>query len=673
MAVYEIEHPKTGQKITLEGEGMPSDADIREAFAMAGKPQQKAPAITPQEYSKQLVNDPKYRAAMAQFIRSQGKRDLKQEAVRRLPFAGRIADAALGKYADPVYAERTVDETLGPQVSPTTGGAMLSGINRVIRNPDKSLTNLAYAMPDLARGAYDAVTSPEQGSTGRFLWDTAKGIAAPTGLVDLIKGDMNFPEARGAWENDALGSGLMAFGALKGGMAAPRAVKAATGSLADLGAVAAAPVMERTAPVFEKAAGKLTDMTLKQPTTLKPFKRDQNIKTALEGDFQPNAKGVEKLKSAITGQENKIADGIASANSEGVRGTFDRAKANIEALRDEANRSSDPVKNNALIDAELERLSINPMKDAAGTVGVSDLQKMKVAQGREIAKSYGEEKPQFQNAIDKARVRGFKEEMEISLKDTFPELATENKKLGAMYDLQKQLERAASRIENREGIGFSPLIKSGTGAGLGSIFGAEGAAIGGAIGTLIAVIEHPSVAPRLAQQLYKASKGMMSKAESARVTRQRLAGVKEKLIAGMPPQLQEQYGNIKDKLKDKRGLVGRDINETVYYRGNTGDAGHHNSGAVWYTPDKSYAEQYGAVTSHKLSPKKTYVLDSAESYKIFTDNPSEMKSLSEMGISHLDKQTIKKLKGMGYDSVQVKKEAGVPIGYKNGDSLIILP
>lgn len=37
MAIYEIEHPKTGQKITLEGDGVPTDSDIREAFAMVGK------------------------------------------------------------------------------------------------------------------------------------------------------------------------------------------------------------------------------------------------------------------------------------------------------------------------------------------------------------------------------------------------------------------------------------------------------------------------------------------------------------------------------------------------------------------------------------------------------------------------------------------------------------
>jgi hypothetical protein len=37
MAIYDIEHPRTGQKITLEGDGVPTDADISEAFALIGK------------------------------------------------------------------------------------------------------------------------------------------------------------------------------------------------------------------------------------------------------------------------------------------------------------------------------------------------------------------------------------------------------------------------------------------------------------------------------------------------------------------------------------------------------------------------------------------------------------------------------------------------------------
>ncbi len=37
MPSYTIEHPTTGQKITLTGDGIPTDADIREAFASVAK------------------------------------------------------------------------------------------------------------------------------------------------------------------------------------------------------------------------------------------------------------------------------------------------------------------------------------------------------------------------------------------------------------------------------------------------------------------------------------------------------------------------------------------------------------------------------------------------------------------------------------------------------------
>lgn len=44
MPVYEIEHPTTGQKIRLEGNGVPSDADIREAFNSVSKQPAQTPA-----------------------------------------------------------------------------------------------------------------------------------------------------------------------------------------------------------------------------------------------------------------------------------------------------------------------------------------------------------------------------------------------------------------------------------------------------------------------------------------------------------------------------------------------------------------------------------------------------------------------------------------------------
>lgn len=255
-----------------------------------------------------------------------------------------------------------------------------------------------------------------------------------------------------------------------------------------------------------KVAEKLTEMTIKPPTTMSNIARRQSINTALEGGFLPNAKGISKLNDAIDQAEKKISEGISRGKNADVKGSFDKAISNLESLRSEANVSSDPVKNNQLIDEEIARLMNHPMADANKLVPISEMQRMKVRQGREIKKTYGEQRPQFMNDIDKARIRGLKEELEDKLRTYFPELAPTNKQLGKYYELEPVLERASNRIENRLGIGIDLPIKSGAGAGLGSLFGPEGAAVGAGIGTVAGVLEHPAVAPRVGRALYKGSR-----------------------------------------------------------------------------------------------------------------------------------------------------------------------
>ena len=258
-----------------------------------------------------------------------------------------------------------------------------------------------------------------------------------------------------------------------------------------------------------KAADKFTDMTLKQGTTLSRAKRLSNIQTAHEGSFLPNTKGVDKLENMISQTENKIIKGMETGDNANIRGSFDKAIFNLENLRADANVSSDPIKNNAMIDDEIYKLINHPMVDVQGTVKISDMQRMKVNQGREIANSYGEQKPQFANTIDKARVRGLKEELEDKLGTHFPELKDTNQQLSKYYDLRKVLTRAANRIENNQGIGIGLPIKGGAGATIGGMLGGPtGAAIGGGIGTAAGIAEHPAVAPRIGQGLYRASKSI---------------------------------------------------------------------------------------------------------------------------------------------------------------------
>ncbi len=253
--------------------------------------------------AKVKTDNPQYRAAMEQFIRTQAPRDLKQEAVRGLPMGNRLADLSMGAYNDPVHPGRTVDAVLGPQTqSTTTGGAMVQGVGNFMRNPGPQIEGLIAAPADLATGLYNATTSPESGSLAKFGKDTVKGIAAPTGLADLAAGDMQFPEARAAWEQNALGSGLMAYGAAKGAVGAKQ-------GLSDLGRA----TLDKVGITPEK----LYASSLKQSTAIPMEQRAANVQAGLEGGYVPNKKGLGKLYDDINGLNDQISSAIDEASVKG--------------------------------------------------------------------------------------------------------------------------------------------------------------------------------------------------------------------------------------------------------------------------------------------------------------------------------------------------------------------
>lgn len=476
-------------------------------------------SLDAKEYTKKLVNDPNYRAQMAEFIRKEGKRDLKQEAVRRLPLAGRIADAALGKYADPVYAERTVDETLGPQVSPTTSGAMLSGINRVITNPDKSLTNLAYAMPDLAKGVYNSATSPEQGSLRRFIGENVKGALAPTGLVDLAKGNLDMPEARAAWENDALGSGLMAFGALKGGMGAKN-------SLRDLASAG----VEKVGLTPEK----LYASSIKQSTSIPMEQRAANVKAGLEGGYVPNKKGLGRLYDDIGVLNDQIGQKISESANNGKRVSVEDV---ISRLDDVKQRAIDSFGDNNNVLSKIDDFATSLREHPAvvdGQIPVDVAQKMKVNTYKQLKNAYGELKG-FEVEAKKAMARGAKEE----IVNQIPELADLNAKDSTLINLEKVLFKAVNRIENRDVVGIGVPIKMATGA--------MGGAQGAIAGALLGLIDTPAIKANLAIAMHRARGRAVPKAELTSRIEAIKATLQSKLdeLKNSTGKLQEEYGGIK--------------------------------------------------------------------------------------------------------------------------------
>lgn len=248
----------------------------------------------------------------------------------------------------------------------------------------------------------------------------------------------------------------------------------------------------------------LMHLTLKQPTKMTKAQRSQNIVTALEKGYRPTSKGVQKLYDDIDNIEATLDTNFTAAQSQGVTGSVQRAIDNIEALRQEALVSSKPAQNIKLIDDAIADLQAHPLA-SNGSVGIRDLQRMKVAQGRELQNTYGELQSQFQNQIDKARVRGFKEEINDAMaQNGFDQLADINKQLSQLYQLRKVLDPAANRIENVSqmgGLGY----KAGVGGMLGTAMGAD-PALGAGLGTLIGLAQNPYVAPHVAQILHRVGK-----------------------------------------------------------------------------------------------------------------------------------------------------------------------
>lgn len=435
------------------------------------------PKVNPKEYAKKVAESPEYREQMANFIRKEAPRDMKREAVRGLPMGNRLADILMGTYNNPVHPERTVDAVLGPQTqSQTTGGAMLRGLGNLVTNPAPQIEGAIASPADFATGAYKAAVSPESGSLAKFGKETVKGIAAPTGLADLASGDMEFPEARAAWEQNALGSGLIAYGAARGAAGAGRSLK-------DLGA--------KTVEKAGLTPEKLYASSLKQSTTIPMEQRAANVKVGLEGGYVPNKKGLNRLYEDINGLNDQISTSIKESTTGGKTVNVESI---INRLDDVKQRAIDSFGDNNNVLAKIEDFATSLRDHPAvkdGEIPVDIAQKMKVNTYKQLKNAYGELKG-FEVEAKKAMARGAKEEIVSQI----PGLAELNAKDSTLINLEKVLFKAVNRIENRDLVGIGVPIKIATGA--------MGGPKGAIIGALVGLIDTPAIKANLAIAMHKA-------------------------------------------------------------------------------------------------------------------------------------------------------------------------
>ncbi len=215
-----------------------------------------------------------------------------------------------------------------------------------------------------------------------------------------------------------------------------------------IGAQAAIPEAVRLVGQAARPLAKgLYASALKLPTTMNLAKRERILETGLTEGRIATGRSIAKSKNAVVDIEREIDAKIATnpkapIDSPAVASRVDQVAPRFETVNPEADR--------AILQGSKEEFVRNyPQLNATKA---QDLKKKTYKVLGERA--YGEQKTSAKEA-EKALARGLKEELETH----FPELKALNAKSGALIDLNKSLERAAARIQNRDIIGIGVPIK----------------------------------------------------------------------------------------------------------------------------------------------------------------------------------------------------------------------
>lgn len=166
---------------------------------------------------KEVGQSKEQREFARQFIKSQGA--FPKGLLEGVPIIG-----------TPDKTEAYIRQAYGPEATaPTVAGAMAKGLGRLIKDPAGEVYDFAQntgaginrmvSLPYRTIRAATKYAQPGDVEAGeelrRLPLDLVKGATAPIGLYDIATGDLSFPAAREAWQQDPIGSILAAWGATK--------------------------------------------------------------------------------------------------------------------------------------------------------------------------------------------------------------------------------------------------------------------------------------------------------------------------------------------------------------------------------------------------------------------------------------------------------------------------
>jgi len=249
----------------------------------------------------------------------------------------------------------------------------------------------------------------------------------------------------------------------------------------------------------EKLPQKMYASAAKMTTSKKvsPAKRMAMAQTGLDEAILPTQSGLKKLTAEIDTVNNKIAEVIDDVARQGDVVPRSKILQALDDLKRDAYFSSDRKKYFGIINKIEEKIK----RDYGPRVPSNAAQKLKQNIYQEVGKYYGG-RAAYVTEVKKAVALGAKN----VLAEKYPELAALNARDSSLISLQKAIEAAVKRIENRDLVGIGLPIKTAAGAAAGSSGGAAGSISGALAGLASGLIDTPVVKARLAIALNKARK-----------------------------------------------------------------------------------------------------------------------------------------------------------------------
>ena len=237
---------------------------------------------------------------------------------------------------------------------------------------------------------------------------------------------------------------------------------------------------------------KLLESAMKFRPSIKPEQRANMTRTALREGVMPTVKGLEKIATRLDTLDtglNKIIDdatrrgvtipkGVIFKELKQVRGKMGGAKINAQS-------------DLKAIDSVAKQFNQNLSKMNKSRLTPRELQDLKTDAYKRINFDLTQGKASFaKNEAMKSMARQAKE----SLEGIDPDIQGLNRQMGDLLELNKELERVVSRLDNRNLISLDTAVKIGAGASTGTTTGTVA-------GTAASVLGAPRVKAKTAMVL----------------------------------------------------------------------------------------------------------------------------------------------------------------------------